>query len=349
MNRLHHLKLTLPKNIENNLSYKNLEFVILDYNSSDGLANWAKETMSNFITNGLVKFYRTNDPKYFDRTHSRNMMFKLATGDIICNVDADNFTGENFAHYINDQFNTNSNIYLVADTERRYYFLRNAFGRFATWRNDFIKLGGLDESMKSYGSETIDFYERLKLVGKEESIIQNIKFLNAISHTDEERISNEYFSKNLEAFYIRYISSYESEVLFLYKNNEYEKGILIPDKYKTHLPASIKDGTWSKGQWKIDDKKLILTYNNKKNDFFTISINETESTLISKESNTNSVFYKITNKPFLSELAKNYSFITNNEQHQINKKEKIAIVNNNKFGQGIVFKNFDYDNQIAIN
>ncbi|KKL80749.1 hypothetical protein LCGC14_2001600, partial [marine sediment metagenome] len=40
MGRLYNLKETLPKNIEANGEYPNVEFVILDYNSSDGLGDW---------------------------------------------------------------------------------------------------------------------------------------------------------------------------------------------------------------------------------------------------------------------------------------------------------------------
>ena len=45
MNRLHHIRQTLPKNIADNSDYENVEFILLDYNSSDGLEEWVKETM----------------------------------------------------------------------------------------------------------------------------------------------------------------------------------------------------------------------------------------------------------------------------------------------------------------
>jgi hypothetical protein len=40
MDRLSHLKKLYAKNIENNRDYPNVEFVLLDYNSSDELEEW---------------------------------------------------------------------------------------------------------------------------------------------------------------------------------------------------------------------------------------------------------------------------------------------------------------------
>jgi glycosyltransferase involved in cell wall biosynthesis len=240
MNRIHHLQQTLPQNIADNRDYPNVEFVVLDYNSSDGLEEWIVDEMSEYIKSGVLKYYKTTEPEYFDRSHSRNVLFKLADGDILCNLDADNYTGKGFATYINNVFNAHENIYLVADTKKRLYFLRNAFGRFCVKKSDFMALRGLDEKMKSYGSETVDFYERLEMAGKKEVVIENTHFLKTISHGDEERISNEFFLKSLKQFFIRYISTEESEILFLYKDNTFENAIIVPDNVNAHLPASLK-------------------------------------------------------------------------------------------------------------
>ena len=51
MNRLHHLKMTLQKNISDNRDYSNLEFIILDYNSSDGLGEYIRDNFNEEILN----------------------------------------------------------------------------------------------------------------------------------------------------------------------------------------------------------------------------------------------------------------------------------------------------------
>ena len=333
MNRVHHIQATLIKNIEDNLSYPHLECILLDYNSSDGLEEWIKSDAkaAEYIERGILKYYKTTEPVYFDRSHSRNLMFKLATGDIICNIDADNYAGEGFAVYVNSVFEKEQNIYLVADTQKRFYFLRNAFGRFGVKKSDFITLGGLDEKMKSYGSETVDFYERLEMAHKKEVVIENTNFLKTISHGDEERISNEFFLKSLKKFFIRYISSEESEILFLYKDDTFENCIIVPENINTNLPASLKEGTLSKGTWSEVNDSYHLQFNGTEHKTYVFD----GKNLIDSNDDTN--FYYLINEPrFLLHVAKNYAFITNTETLHSNKKENKITVNNDVFGTGIV-------------
>jgi len=92
MGRLYNLKETLPQNIEDNKAYPNLEFVILDYNSKDNLWEWMSRNMMDHILSGRVSYYRTTEPKYFSMSHSRNIAYKVAKGEIVNNLDADNYT-----------------------------------------------------------------------------------------------------------------------------------------------------------------------------------------------------------------------------------------------------------------
>ena len=101
MNRLKDLKLTLPKNMADNADYPNLEFVVLDYNSTDGLGEWIKTEMMEYIKSGRLTYARISEPKYFYMAHSRNLAFKIASGEIVNNLDADNFCQKGFAYYIN--------------------------------------------------------------------------------------------------------------------------------------------------------------------------------------------------------------------------------------------------------
>lgn len=338
MNRLHHIKLTLPKNIRDNQDYNNVEFVLLDYNSSDGLLEWVNQEMGEYLNSGILKYYRTEDFEYFDRSHSRNMMFKLASGDIICNIDADNYTGEGFAEYINSEFDKNENIYIVADTKKRYYFLRNAFGRFCVKKDAFLDIRGLDEEMKSYGSETVDFYERLEKKGLNEIVIQNTSFLNTISHGDEERISNEFFLQSLYKVYFRFISHEESEFIILYKNRTFEWGFIIPERIETYLPAALKEGTLKKGNW---SQSADCIYFN--NDNVTISLLLKDEILCGCDNK----YYPVQDKAFLLNVAKNYSFITNVDKRNKNTNRDHTVVNNGAFGFGKVFNHIKSELQIV--
>src|SRR5688572_15135597 len=104
MGRLHHLKETLPRNLEDNKDCPELEFVVLDYNSPDSTGAWLHETYPDLIHSGRLKYFRTTEPKYFHMAHSKHVAHRLATGDIVCNVDADNFTGPGFASKLAEMF-----------------------------------------------------------------------------------------------------------------------------------------------------------------------------------------------------------------------------------------------------
>ncbi|MBO9702942.1 MAG: glycosyltransferase family 2 protein [Sporocytophaga sp.] len=333
MNRLHHIMQTLPANIENNKDYPEVEFVLLDYNSSDGLEEWVKDNMDIYLKSGVLKYYRTEEPAFFDRTHSRNLLFKLATGEIISNVDADNFTGIGYAAYLNEVFSNNNDIYVVADTKKRYYFLRNAFGRFACQKKDYLSIGGMDETMKSYGSETIDLYERLSNLGRKEYVIRNTNLLKAISHADEERIENEFFLKNIDRFYNKYLSYDSSELLFLFKDHSYEKCKIVSELVETHLPATLLEGSLEKGTWSEDGENVRL--NNSKN------YKKSDNGRLTESDNNDGAFYQIDDARFLQNVAKNYSFIVNNDKLIQNKKDKSLVVNGESFGKGRVTYNFE--------
>ena len=100
MNRLDDLKKTLPKNILDNADYPS-EFVLLDYGSTDGLEDWIKNEMMSYVLDGSLVYYKALNQKNFNPNHSRNMSFRLANGEIITNVDADNYTNVGFLSRIN--------------------------------------------------------------------------------------------------------------------------------------------------------------------------------------------------------------------------------------------------------
>jgi cellulose synthase/poly-beta-1,6-N-acetylglucosamine synthase-like glycosyltransferase len=151
MNRLDHLKMTFIKNVYDNLDYRNIEFVLLNYNSNDDMDAWVRDNLSDLIEKGIVQYYHTEEPNFFHRSHSRNMAFKLAEGDIICNVDADNFIGKGFADYINLHFNNKKDIFIAPPKGSHLTTIRNVQGRICLKKEDFYKIKGFDERIMDYG------------------------------------------------------------------------------------------------------------------------------------------------------------------------------------------------------
>ena len=165
MNRVEDLKITLPFNIAANADYPNLEFILLDYNSSDGLAAWIKRRMMKHIESGKLIYYRLEDREYYDMCPARNIVFKLATGDIVNNLDADNFTSDgtpmdkSWATWLNAQVVPRKTIFVKSKQ------LSILHGRIGFFKDEFIRLGGYDEDLVGYGHDDQNIVERAMALG----------------------------------------------------------------------------------------------------------------------------------------------------------------------------------------
>jgi len=155
MDRLDDIRMTLEENVKSNLDYPYVEHLVLDYNSKDGFSEWVQKDMQRYLKNGRLVVYRTTDPESYSMAHSRNVSFKLASGDIVNNVDADNFTNSGFASQIN---------YLANQMPQRASFAKGKTmlrGRLGFYKREFVEmLGGYDEEIKGYGHEDHDLLYR---------------------------------------------------------------------------------------------------------------------------------------------------------------------------------------------
>jgi glycosyltransferase involved in cell wall biosynthesis len=168
MGRLYDLKKTLPANIKHNRAYPNVEFVVLDYNSKDGLGEWMRENMMAHIESGRVAYYRTEEPTSFSMAHSRNIAFKVASGDIVNNVDADNYTMNKEAGVPEECFAARLNRF-ANDCPEKVIFAkgrRSMHGRIGFYKKEFIELlGGYNEDLEGYGHDDHDLVRRAWRLG----------------------------------------------------------------------------------------------------------------------------------------------------------------------------------------
>lgn len=187
MNRLFHLKHTLETNIKKNQNYPNIEFVLIDYNSKDGLESWAKKKLGKYIKSGVLNYYKTNVPEKFHASIAKNLAHKVAKGQILCNLDGDNFTGEDFAFYINYLINKHGENSLLHFRKEPFW---GTEGRIVLSADNFKKIGGYDESLLPIGHEDHDLLNRAKAFGLDYKNIQVENFLKYLSNTTREKAEN---------------------------------------------------------------------------------------------------------------------------------------------------------------
>lgn len=160
MNRLEHIKETYLLNIDIAVqSGLHFEFVLLDWSSADGLQEWIKSNLTDYTDNGIVKVITIEGQNIFDRSKTLNILGKSCTGELICNLDADNYLCLDFLSHIPKVFGENSNsvIHCRGRPKRGW---RGIFGRMVYRKDNFLKIRGYDESMTGYGEEDMDFLNR---------------------------------------------------------------------------------------------------------------------------------------------------------------------------------------------
>lgn len=182
-NRAHHLIQTLPKNLADNPDHR---FVVLDYGSEEALAQVLDPYL---LRSDQLALYRYNVLGPFQMAHAKNMAHRLAMlegGDILVNVDADNFTGRGFGDYVAMKF--------IQGPPRTFLWshvipgsgLRGCNGRIAVSAPAFLTVGGYDERYDTWGPDDKDFNLRLRRLGYQGAEI-DIAYLRAIQHNDKMR------------------------------------------------------------------------------------------------------------------------------------------------------------------
>lgn len=209
MNRESHLKQTIEHNLAVMRSYY-YEYLILDY-SSDSDA-YIKELAKD----PRLTCYRVNDMKYYHHSHAKNVISKLATGDILIHIDADNWVSADFLE----------NVVYILDHDLHKYIcnadnVADMFGRICISRENFMKLSGYDEHFNGWGFEDTDFVWRARAMGLQYIVID--ESLIPIVHSNEERVINTKYPdiKDIE-------SVAETNVKIVHYN--VENGIIAPNK-----------------------------------------------------------------------------------------------------------------------
>lgn len=358
-NRAAHYKETILKNIQDNLNAENIEFILLDYNSEDDLEAWVKANLMQHIESGLLTYYKTFEPAYFLRSHSRNMAFRLAKGDILCNIDADNFTGHGFLTYLMKEFNSPNDVFVCSGGQFDKILSSDIGGRICISNRDFQKTGGYDEEMSNYGFEDYDLINRLEILGVKKKLITNRAFFNVINHDTKDRIKEEFPYKNLEKVLINYITPWQSMMLLLFSNDTFALATLINEKtcraseritqnnLEVKNLVSIIEGRWTQGNVNRATKGILELITS---DAIVYSLGPSDhnQTYTLKGASIDDKFYILTDKSSIESAVQFFSESYNRAIMEKNFFEKICSPNLHPIGTGIVYKNFDYTNPIEL-
>jgi len=347
MNRLHHLQQALEKNIHDNYLPKEVEFVLLDYNSKDGLDQWVRQNMQSYIDSGILVYYKTFEPEHYLRSHSRNMVFRLANADILCNLDADNFLGKGFADFMLDEFSKYGNFFYTNN-----FSVSDIIGRVCVRSEDFLSIRGYNETLKGYGPEDVDLFNRLRNKGLNQLFFHNPEFYHFIVHSKVDRITNEFFAKNIDKMYISYINPYTSAILLLYKDHTMEHYVMVDNPHLNVFAEFAMNN-----EYLIDERNRVVI----KEDLIKGTWNETNDVIYIYENN---VKYKIREK--LSSIDFNGLTFYNVQDNELKTEiiilltsainyyeackqmKDILVVNPDGFGKGVVFKNFNLSKKIIL-
>ncbi len=186
MGRLHHLWLTLNSNLHNN-QYSDVEFVVLDYGSQDGVEEWVQQAFPDELKSGRLQFYRISWPTKFHAAHAKNCAHRLAHGEIVANVDADTFVLPEYGQMLREHLEAGSKSCVRLLPPDRSQF--SLCGRIAMRREDLIRLGGYNESLQGYGFEDTNLLERAQRLGLKVNGLSSA-YAACLEHSDSERTVN---------------------------------------------------------------------------------------------------------------------------------------------------------------
>lgn len=156
--RLEQLKSTLLTNLSllNNID---AEWIIVDYhcpnNTVDELLKLREVHQS--MRKGKLRLFKFEKDVPFHMSFSKNLSHSVAKGDILFNLDIDNYISDSYSQLITMRPNS----YMVSDSLLRGIH-DGAGGRIAIPRDTFFKLGGYNLSLGCAGFDDQNMYQRLK-------------------------------------------------------------------------------------------------------------------------------------------------------------------------------------------
>lgn len=190
MNRLWQLKQTIHANLKV-IKDNGHQLCLLNYNSTDGLDEFVRLGLSEYIKDGTLKYFHTKEPQYYDMARAKNLAHFLGGNEFLYNLDADNFITQEEMDYLAQcvSFELYHNYpHAKGEKDKDFWFV-GLWGRIMIKRSLFHEIGGYSEQLLGYGYDDIDFYNRCK-AARMCTHINGIVYATPIQNNDEERVCN---------------------------------------------------------------------------------------------------------------------------------------------------------------
>lgn len=241
MGRLAHLEQTYIENIETALDQDpGTKFVLLNYNSQDGMDKWVKCNLIKYIKKGTVKYLRNTTATEFSQARTKNITLKHGLHEVVCNLDADNIITTRYMKKIirvwnDDTCRIGGGGVVTEDDVVVSCPMPHVFGRVSMYKKTLITMGGFDEQMRGWGGEDIDFYLRYRHLYK--------RGLRHMYHQGSHDISNRNVFEDIfgcpPSGKITNPEKNNNNINKAISNSNIEKGILVANAGK--LWGEVKD------------------------------------------------------------------------------------------------------------
>ena len=182
-NRATYLQEVFAKNAQIINGDPTLEWIIVNYGSSDGLDTFMMTQLKR--TSARIIYARDANPKAWHMSAAKNLAHRLGGGRILVNLDCDNFIAD-AVERVKTVFSHGCDVYHMWSGT----FGDGSCGRIAVRNQVFYHLGGYDEAFYPMCYEDIDFLRRAHACNFSVRRAASSNQRYAISNTRAQSIAN---------------------------------------------------------------------------------------------------------------------------------------------------------------
>lgn len=158
--RLHQLKQTLPVNLKH--LPNDCEVVISNLDGTKQLLEWAASSLQEFILSDQLKIFDVSNISVWSSPIAKNIAHRIAGGQYLFNLDADNFVDPKDIQLIRQAAQQNA-----ACMQWSGSWIDGSFGRIGLPNETFKIIGGYDDTLLPMGAQDLDLIKRLAALGVE--------------------------------------------------------------------------------------------------------------------------------------------------------------------------------------